>query len=106
MAAPRKNEMSHVDAGSELRRCTGVAVIFFGIGTQMVFTMLTIKIGKPDFPVAPVLAGTPLIIPGIVVTAIGIFTKDPKRSFRRVAVGAALIILGALSIFGVRVVLI
>ncbi|BEL06093.1 hypothetical protein Q0Z83_042840 [Actinoplanes sichuanensis] len=98
--------MSYVDAGGELRRYTGVAVIFFGVGTLMVFTMLAIKIGEPDFPVAPVLAAAPFIIPGIVITAIGVFTKDPKRSFRRVGVGAALILLGDLLIFGLRAVLV
>ena len=98
--------MSYVDGGGELRRYTGVALIFCGIAPLMMFTGLALKIGEPDFPLAPVLAAAPFILVGIVVTAIGIFIKDPKGSARRVGAGAALIILGDLLIFGLRAALV
>ncbi|MDI6098591.1 hypothetical protein QLQ12_08255 [Actinoplanes sp. NEAU-A12] len=79
-----------------------MALIFCGFAPLMMFTGLAFKIGEPDFPLVPVLVAAPFIVVGIVVTAMGIFTKDPKGSARRVGAGAALIILGDLLIFGIR----
>lgn len=107
MAGPKKkSEMSYVDAGGELRRYTGVFLIMCGVAPLVMFSLLASKPGGPAFPVLPNVVAAPFIVVGVVVTAIGIFTKDPKRSARRVGAGAALIVLGDILIFGLRAVLV
>jgi hypothetical protein len=84
MSASKKNgQMSYVDAGGELRRYTGVALIFCGLASLMMFTGLAVKIGEPDFTMTPVLIAAPFIVVGIVVTAVGIITRAPRRSAGR-----------------------
>lgn len=62
--------------------------------------------GEPDFPALPVLVAAPFIVAGVVVTVLGIVAQDPKGSAQRAGVGAALIVLGDLLIFGIRAALV
>jgi hypothetical protein len=66
------------------------------------FSGLSAKMGKPDFPALPIFVAAPFIVAGVVVTVIGIAAKNPKRSAQQVGAGAVLIILGDLLIFGLR----
>ncbi|MEU4557455.1 hypothetical protein AB0F72_03650 [Actinoplanes sp. NPDC023936] len=100
--AKKPHEMSYVDAGGELRRYTGAFLIMCGIAPLLMFSLLASKPGGPAYPILPSVVAGPFIIIGVVVTALGIFTKEPKRSAKRVGVGAGLIILGVILIFGIR----
>jgi hypothetical protein len=54
----------------------------------------------------PIFVAAPFIVAGVVVTVLGIVAKDPKLSARRVGIGAVLIVVGDLLIFGIRAALV
>lgn len=94
------------DPSRDLRRYTGVFLIFCGIGPLLMFSLLAAKPGGPEFPVLPVPIAAPFILAGVVVTVIGIVATDPRRSAQRIGAGAALIALGVALIFGIRAALV
>ena len=103
MAAPKKNTaMSYVDAGGDLRRYTGAFLIMCGIAPLLMFSLMA----GPGSPALPIVIAGPFIVAGIAVTAVGIFTTDPRRSAVRVGLGAALIILGDILVFSIRAALV
>lgn len=94
------------DPSRDLRRYTGVFLIFCGVGPLLMFSLLAAKPGGPDFPVLPVLIAAPFVMAGVVVTVTGIVAEVPKFSAQRIGVGAALIAVGVALIFGIRAVLV
>lgn len=106
MSAPKRHDRLSDDPAGELRRYVGIFLVFCGVAPLLMFSGLASKIGKPDFPALPVFVAAPFIVAGVAVTISGIVAKDPKRSAQRVGLGAALIILGDLLIFGIRAALV
>ena len=106
MSAPNRRDRLSDDPAGELRRYVGIFLIFCGVAPLLMFAGLAGKMGEPDFPALPIFVAAPSIVAGVLVTIRGIAAKDPKRSAQRVGVGAALIILGDLLIFGIRVALV
>nr|WP_221378926.1 hypothetical protein [Actinoplanes polyasparticus] len=102
MSAPKRHDRLSDDPSGELRRYIGVFLIFCGVAPLLMFSGLASKVGEPDFPALPIFVAAPFIVAGVVVTVLGIAAKDPKRSARRVGIGAVLIVLGDLLIFGIR----
>ena len=91
-----------IDATKQLRWYVGLALVFAALAPLLMMVLLATDAAAPDGAIVPPVAGGPICVAGAAIVIRSMVTSDPERSARFLKIGAAVVLLGDVVLYGVR----
>jgi hypothetical protein len=91
-----------IDETRQLRWYLGLGLVFLALAPLLMMTLLATDEAAPDGSATPLFIGGPVSIAGVVFVVRSMVAGSPEASARLLKIGATIVILGTVLVFGVR----
>jgi len=94
--------MSLDDPTGQMRWYMGLALIFFAAVPVVGMALVAGDDGETANAWLPVFVAAPINLAGVAFAVMSMVNRDPRRSSRRLAVAAGLVLLGGTALYGIH----
>lgn len=91
-----------IDETRQLRWYTGLGLVFLAVAPLLMMTLLATDEAAPDGAAIPLLVAGPVNLVGLVFVVRSMLATGPEVSARHLKIGATIVIVGTVLLFGVR----